>query len=440
MEPFLRLWNLVLYRRLATSVILVLGVATVWSAAQEEAPEIARHETPKAKKKDAGPRALALLEIASSGRGTAFPIAILVDGKFYDASAYKATPSPMALEPGTLYEGMRVGRPQGLFTISSVLHSDAINAKYRWLGKGSWLPEGDRVAKTPHKAETTPLGMENRDEPPRLSKAPATPAAGTASADASPKPPASPGESKPASKSTENSSSAVGTSAEGPRLRRGKPTQPLPEDKEEPHGVLQSMLAISDAEEREPVSFQYAWDKSERDAREKQIESLAQDALRAYSQVHVKPGGSPPNPAVNLPSRKRAHSKPETVPLDKVSLVACDVWRGNQPVLIYSAQADLSGPHDANQRPDESTSTLYFLTVVARSDIYGNLKQLFAEVTDQQHLDVAPRLEFVDAVDVDGDGRGELVFREFADSATGYVIYKPGADSLWKMFDSLNLQ
>jgi hypothetical protein len=432
--------------------MLLLSLAPALLVAQEDAAEIAPQDKPKPKKKDAGPRALGWLEIASSGRGTVIPIAILVDGKFYDASAYKATPAPLALEPGTIYEGMRAGNPQGLLTIAAVTHSDAINTKYPWLGKGTWLAEGSTIAKTSRKAETTPLGLESKDEPPRLSKTPANQAAQNA--------PAPPGTSQaqsvaptsaapqgkhestaPAKKVEPESKPANASGDNAIRLRRGKPSEPLPEDENEPHGVLQTMLAISDADEREPLSFQYAWDKTEREAREKQMDSLAQDVLRVYIKSHANAAGSGTK-AVSLgtPTKHRPASKAVELPLEKVSLIACDVWRGNQPVLIYSAEAEASQEHSVNQRPDAGTSSHYFLTIVARSDIYGKLKQLFAQVTDQQHLDVTPRLEFLDAIDADGDSRGELVFRETADSASGYVIYKPGADSLWKMFDSMNLQ
>ena len=54
------------------------------------------------------------------------------------------------------------------------------------------------------------------------------------------------------------------------------------------------------------------------------------------------------------------------------------------------------------------------------------------------HLDIRPRLELVDAVDADGDGRGELLFRETTDTGNGWSIYRATADKLWKMFDSLN--
>jgi len=415
---------------------LLLGIGPLRAVAQEEAPEVAPQDRPKPKTHDKGPRALALLEIASSGRGTVFPIAILVDGKWYDASAYKASPTPLALEPGTIYEGMRAGNPQGLLTIASVLHSDAAGAKYSWLAKGAWLAEGATVASTGHKAETAPLGLEGKDDPPRLSKAPPAnvPSAAPKSSTNIPPGPANHDKATP-----KNPAASAAPNDDSPvKLRRGKPVQPLPEDKNEPHGVLQTVLAISDADVRDPVSFRYDWDKTEREARQKQIEAMAQEAVHTFLQSRAS--GSPPKKPSSKIAITKADARPEPLLLDHVSLVAADVWRGNQPVLIYTAEADVPPNHGVNQHPEDSSASQCFVTVVARSDIYGNLKQLFASVTDRLHLDVAPRLEFIDAVDADADGRGELVFRETTDSASGFLIYKPGGDSLFKMYDSLNLQ
>ena len=61
-------------------------------------------------------------------------------------------------------------------------------------------------------------------------------------------------------------------------------------------------------------------------------------------------------------------------------------------------------------------------------------------MTDKFHLDVTPRLELIYVVDADGDGRGELLFRETTDAGSGYVIYRASADKLGKMFDSLGAQ
>ena len=77
------------------------------------------------------------------------------------------------------------------------------------------------------------------------------------------------------------------------------------------------------------------------------------------------------------------------------------------------------------------------MLVVAYPDIYNNLHKLYVGITDKFHLDMTPRLDLVDAVDADGDGRGELLFRQTTDQGTGWVIYRATADKLWKMYDSL---
>jgi hypothetical protein len=53
--------------------------------------------------------------------------------------------------------------------------------------------------------------------------------------------------------------------------------------------------------------------------------------------------------------------------------------------------------------------------LIARTNLEGELRKLFFSQTDSRHLDVSPRMELIDAVDADGDGRGELLFRRTFD-------------------------
>jgi hypothetical protein len=66
----------------------------------------------------------------------------------------------------------------------------------------------------------------------------------------------------------------------------------------------------------------------------------------------------------------------------------------------------------------------YYITLVAREDIYGQMQKSFAQVTDNKHLDAFPRYELIDAVDADGDHNGELLFRSINDISSSFVIYR----------------
>ena len=76
------------------------------------------------------------------------------------------------------------------------------------------------------------------------------------------------------------------------------------------------------------------------------------------------------------------------------------------------------------------------MIVVARIDTYGDLRKVLVQVTDDQHLDLTPRLELIDAMDADGDGVGELLFRKTTDAAQGYLIARVTSDQLWPLFDT----
>src|SRR5437879_3579242 len=146
----------ILYR--TTTLIVLLACAVFLSAVspaqdREDTHQIKPRDWKISKKKEQGPRALGLLQLSSKGKATLIPIAIRIDGKFYDATAYKADPVPMALDSGTVYEGERSGTSVGLFTLNGALRSNAANSSHPWLGTGMWLPTGAEAPKTGIKAE-----------------------------------------------------------------------------------------------------------------------------------------------------------------------------------------------------------------------------------------------------------------------------------------------
>jgi hypothetical protein len=543
-----------LYRRLApaaTAILVLLILLPPYSAAQgrpelkrpEEAP-VEKPPEPKPKKNVKGPRALALLRFMDKGKPTLIPIAILVDGKFYDASAYKADPVPMALEGGTVYEAEQSGASQGLFTINGALHSKNPNAS-PWVGVGAYVLNGAATAKTAHKAEDVPRGFDSNDKdaPPRLTRssdsktAPTgSPAAspsgtptststssGTSSSSTSPsstppssttsastpagkssggsagsapaaqptssstagnssapqqaqneakneapkeagkdtqKPAASPAAAaKPADASANAQAPAQSDNYYRPTLRRGKPAESAPPEEEEAEAQskpptagspaanatgastatvkpepVRLVPAISDAGGPDPRPYVFFWKPGEEGDRLKQMLDLAGDELRAYVNMRAKSVISAAPASKTAATPRKAKVKPPQAEFENVQFRAFDVWVNNQPVMVLTAEGHLSPPPTVAPGPIPDS---YSIALVARTDIYGNLRKLYSGVTDKYHLDVTPRLELIDAVDVDGDGRGELLFRETTDAGSGYIIYRATPDKLMKMFDSL---
>jgi hypothetical protein len=477
---------------------------------QDDSPE---KPAEKPKKKVKGPRAIGVVRLDSGGKGTLIPIAILVDGRFYDASVYKADPVPMALESGTVYEVEQSGSSQGLFTVNGALHSKIAASPHPWTGTGAYLPNGTEVKKSTRKAEDVPVGLDSSssDEPPRLTRGkaskpaatdssaapassapagagssekpaatpqaasgspastssgpdaqkPAAPAAADkapdqATKDQAPKDqapkaaPATPGQSAPSQTST--GQTARGQESENyyrPTLRRGKPTQAAPEEDEPASktgktdapatataadpGASQLVPAISDDGGPDPRPYKFFWKTGEEEERRNQMLALAADEIRAYASALVRNRILAKPPAAKAAGHKTA-AKPGQPVFENTQFHAFDVWGNNQAVMILSAEAQLpSAPAPGTTTAPET----YSITLVARSDIYGNLRKVYSGVTDKFHLDVTPRLELIDAVDADGDGRGELLFRKTTDAGSGYVIYRATGDKLWKMFDSL---
>ena len=194
-----------------------------------------------------------------------------------------------------------------------------------------------------------------------------------------------------------------------------RPPQPAP---------IQLIPAISDAAGPDPRPYAYSLKPEEEQKLRKKILALAADEVRAWA---AQPESVAPQRRLALPG-PASKAKPPQPTFEDVQLHAFDLSNSNEPVLVLTAKARMPA------RPNAASDLQYIITLVARDDIYGDLHKAFASVTDTGHFDVLSRLELIDAVDADGDGRGELLFRQVSDAGSAFVLYRVIGDRLWPLF------
>jgi hypothetical protein len=449
--------NHCLYRRPGWGAILLLLTVVLIHASQAQ---YAKRSASK------GPRALGLLELAANGKAHLIPIAIMSEGKFYDAGAYKAAPVPMALEPQNVYEAVRSGISQGLFTITGVRQ-----LKTNWIAEGTWLPAGSTPAKRAHSADEKPV-MGEEAGPPVLRRTPAERPNPENKPPESKPPETKPPEAEPSSRAPSESSSASVSSStssgpthsapaeapatpedkDRPVLHRGKPAKraqgaeaPLATAKAEKTtsktgsgkssapavlgpSRVQLIPAISDAGGPEPRPYTYDVKAEEEQKYRKKLLALAAEEISTRAK---QLGGIAPSSTAHATSRARKAGTTAQPSFDDVQLRFFDLSNTNEPILVLTATAHM--PRVAGSAP--AGELQYFITLVAHADIYGELRKLFSNISDTQQLDAIPRMELIDAVDADGDGRAELLFREISDAGTAFNIYRVTGDQLWPVFD-----
>jgi hypothetical protein len=460
---------------LAASILLVNSCLL----AQVAVPQYGHKPAP-----DKGPRALAVIQLSPKGKARIIPITIMMDGKFYDAGSYKAAPVPMALDFGIVYEGFRTGVSQGVFTITQPGQLNHV-----WIAEGTWLPAGEKAPEK-NKKYSAPV-IEDIDAPPVLHRrsenagsesgsdnkdkgkdkdenkdkdkekeknknkdqqttpAASPPPASVPSAGA-PSTPSTPDAAKtPAPADAKTSASRPDEPIEDPhrpRLRRGKPDttehhepfttfddatpsksttgNPAATAKDAAAALPQVTVipAISDAGGPDPRPYTYDLKPAEEAIYRNKMLDLAASQITAQAVIAAK--DTTPRP--NRPTTGKSIAKPAKPLFDELRLRIFDLSNSNEPVLVLSAKTH--PPAGSSEDPKE-------ITLIARTNLEGELRKLFFAQTDSRHLDVSPRMELVDAVDADGDGRGELLFRRTSDGGSAYAIYRVTADRLWPLFE-----
>ena len=438
-------------------------------------------------------RAIAVVELLAGGGARLVPIALWMEGKYYDASLYQANPAPFVLQPGTVYEAQNYGETAGIFVVNTPQLSNG-----GWIGDGRWTARRALDAKVAAEAakQSKPRSQGKAiftggsDEGPPVLRRPGS----EQSSDKSTAPATAPAQSPPSP--ADPSQSPPATSAPVPDTS-GRPTlrRPNEETGSPPATVAQqpqpSSATVDDTDPNRPVL--------------RKPNAPAQNV----SSTPVSTGG--PSADVNDPERpvltrggKAAASSAPKVPASGTGTAATvasaksgstrslaaisDAGKYENRPLLYTttperqqqlersmlelALADIrtfAGKHTTSPQLGKSAQIknydvrffdldfsnsatlvltaklpmptagsrpfLYYAAIVARLDINGDPVKIFSSITDTTHLDVFPRLELIDALDADGNGRGDLLFRQYSDTGINYGLYRVFPYNMEKVFE-----
>jgi hypothetical protein len=488
-----------LYRnsaRRAIACLCVVFLSLTFAAAQARPQHRDNSQVPSIsgnKKAKRGPRAIAVVEFLPDGGMRLVPVALWIEGRYYDASLYSANPEPMAIEPRTVYEAQSFGEPTGTFTVTT---PKQVNGN--WAADGTWQPHlamdvelAKQAAKDaalkpkPKPGDAVMTGNED-DSRPVLKRAPGSSGDSTNAGQPAPsggndsdrpvmkkpppdsssrptlgstdEPPANvpastaktqttvddrdsdrPVFKRPASAAAESDTSGTASASttitptaassndsdpNRPVLSRNKPTKAsavpaaasaiTKSDMTAPTQAkaARAYPAISDAGQYESRSLLYSMSSGERQVFEQQTLKLAMDEIRAFA---AKRNGPP---------------IPKTAAITDYDVRAFDLDYSNSPTVVLSAKLPV-----AAAKGQRELNFNYFVTVVARVDINNQAQKIFSLVTDSHHLDAFPRMELIDAVDADANGRGDLLFRQYSDSGVSYGLYRVSPYQIEKIFE-----
>ena len=201
-----------------------------------------------------------------------------------------------------------------------------------------------------------------------------------------------------------------------------KTTSAASEGPSVPDSVLE-IPAISDASGPEPRSYAFPLKPGEADQFRKKL--LEQATQLVDAKIRQQSSGEPVHRTTRVPAKSKSTAHTPAPTFQNVKLRVFDLSSSNQALMVLEATAQVAGLAEPQQ-----------ITIVARQDLYGDLHDALANITDQRHLDVIPRMDLIDVVDADGDGRGELLFRETSDEGRAYSIYRVIGDQLYQLYKS----
>ena len=414
------------------------------------------------------------------------PVSLFIDGQFEDAGVYMARPVPFVLDSGNVFELEKSGTPQGTVDLVYQRHlQPGGTATYEdgWTGYGQFKPASRPALVAAKKSGPLPQVITSGGTEPHFASksanadaakpvdrstaagngttVSATPAEKTsdtdeptlhkkdtaAPTDASDDPddPAerptlkrrTPQEQKAVAKKKSLASVTGGNDLnddpDRPNLHRGKAASDV-EAIPPLNGIpanMQQMVAVSDARNRPEHDFARVWESEDEKAEvSAKLEAMARQKLAAY--------GDGPTPAVAAPAAASAPAKtiaprtgtqtaaararakkaaaaappPAPVALNDEAVKAYTLSYGGDATFVLTASSPGAG------------KTTRYVTVVAQRDPVGALQMATASATDSDHLDRAPWMRLVDAVDADASNRAALLFELRAQTSRQFALYR----------------
>lgn len=443
------------FARSAIAAIIAIFLTVTSASAQDRSQQRGSGQgtsTAGNKKSKRGPRAIGVVEFLPGGGMRLVPIALWIEGRYYDASLYGANPEPMAIEPQTVYEAQSLGEPTGTFTITT---PKQVNGS--WVADGNWQPhlamdekaakQAARDAALKPKAGASQAVMTGDPDSgrPVLKRAPgsADDSSSTASTTTQkpqtqvddhdsnrpvfkrqPSPtPASPQSTTGGSGSTVTTQAAAADDGDPnrPVLSHSKVSTPqsqaAAETSTDKAGTAsaatakggRAYAAVSDAGQYQTRPLLYTMSPGERQVQEQQTLKLAMEEIREFA------------------AKRNGPAIPKTAVIKDYDVRAFDLDFSSSPTVVLTAKLPVAGQTAAN--------FTYFVTIVARVDINDQAQKIFSSVTDSRHLDAYPRMELIDALDADANGRGDLLFRQYSDTGISYGLYRVSAYQIEKIFE-----
>jgi len=400
----------------------IVGVLAVLLAAS-----LCAHAQYTGQAKTSSMRAVGVLRIDATGKARLFPVTLFIDGKYYDARFYEANPVPFAIGGDILYQAQKDGVPEGDFVLQTALHTPTT-----WWAEGIWKPGsagGAPATKSSAKSSARQSDAKSslNEDRPVLHRA--TPPANSPGADASPS-----REGKATTPAAADSARQAEEQDPGrPTLRHGKSEQ-VQADVPARSGAVaitsaaapshsaddKVLLAIADIGNIESRPFGYKSSPDERQHDLQALTGMATEAIRKMAKGRASLRGI------------------DAATLDDVDVHALDPDYSNRPLEIFTAT--VNGAQSKGWLPPGSVIKLppkVTVTLVARKDSTGRLNQIFLAIADPSMLDVRPALQYLGAVDADGSGRAQLLFREQLDAHSfAYVLYRATPYDLIKAFET----